>query len=209
MIIPEFNRNLNLCQLNLDVTDDSIYAPDNSYMNDNFEIYFDMNNIKIPAWPRGVSIWPTAYDGQPGVYQLRLIPGFHFDTINTNAKGFAVQEYQITETGYKFEVKFSIDSLLEGYVPEVGKEIGFDILASDNDNDPYYRDQLSFYSPLGSIWCDAAIWATIEFADNGSFNFIYDQIKPSEITNLVATQDYKNTAANGCLQRYFKKLPRD
>jgi hypothetical protein len=175
--------------LHFDVTDDSIYAPDNSYMNDNFEVYFDMNNVKTPAWPRGQSIWPTSYDGVPGCYQLRMIPGREFDTVNTTFQGWGIQEYAETATGYTFDLKVIVDSLLKGYVPEVRKIIGFDVLASDNDNDPYYRDQLSLFAPSANIWCDAALWGTIAFAYNGSFTTIYDVTKPTKIKNLLTTSD--------------------
>jgi hypothetical protein len=173
--------------LHFDVTDDSIYAPDNSYMNDNFEVYFDMNNSKTPAWPRGQSIWPTSYNEIPGCYQLRMIPGREFDTVNTTFRGWGIQEYGESATGYTLDLKVIVDSLLKGYVPEVRKIIGFDVLASDNDNDPYYRDQLSLFAPTANIWCDAASWGTIAFAYNGSFTTINDVTKPTRITNLLTT----------------------
>jgi hypothetical protein len=80
--------------------------------------------------------------------------------------------------------------LLNGFASEIGKEIGFDILASDNDNDPYYRDQLSIFATLGTIWCDAAMWGTLAFKENGGFEVIDDVTKPSEVTNLAVLPDY-------------------
>jgi hypothetical protein len=179
--------------LKLNVIDDSIYAigKNETYMLDNFEIYFDMNNVKTPAWPRGQSIWPSSYNGQLGTYQLRLIPGVPFDSVNTSYKGWGKQEYQVTETGYKYDLKFYIDSLLKDYMPEAGKKIGFDILASDNDNDPYYRDQLSIFAPSASIWCDAAMWGTINFAENGGFEVVYDKTKPKKASNLQTEKGNK------------------
>jgi hypothetical protein len=179
--------------LKLNVIDDSIFAVGNeaTYNLDNIEIYFDMNNKKTPAWPRGQSIWPSSYDGQPGTYQLRLIPSVPFDTVNTSYKGWGIQEYQVTETGYNYDLKFYIDSLLKDYVSEVGKKIGFDILASDNDNDPYYRDQLSIFAPSASIWCDAAMWGTLSIAENGGFEVVYDKTKPRKASNLQTEKGNK------------------
>ncbi|HEY9124971.1 MAG TPA: sugar-binding protein [Bacteroidales bacterium] len=179
--------------LHFDVTDDSIYAvgKESTWMLDNFEIYFDMNNNKTPAWPRGQSIWPSSFDGEKGTHQLRMIPGMPFDSVNTTFKGWAVQKYEVTSSGYNFDLQITIDSLLKGYVPEVGKEIGFDVLASDNDNAPYYRDQLSIFAPLGSIWCDAALWGTVRFAPDGGFEVVNDTIKPTEAINLAATKGNK------------------
>jgi hypothetical protein len=173
--------------VHFDVMDDSIYAPDNSYMNDNFEVYFDMTNAKTPAWPRGQSIWPASYNGELGTYQLRLIPGREFDTVNTTYQGWGIQDYVETATGYTFDLKVIIDSLYKGYVPEVRKIIGFDVLASDNDNEPYYRDQLSLFAPTANIWCDAALWGSIAFTYNGSFDVIYDVTKPTKATTLAVT----------------------
>jgi hypothetical protein len=99
-----------------------------------------------------------------------------------------------TATGYTFDVKIINDSLLKGYVPEVRKIIGFDVLASDNDNDPYYRDQLSLFAPSANIWCDAALWGTLAFTYNGSFTVINDA------TNL---EKYRTWKQHCMMIRYF------
>jgi hypothetical protein len=179
--------------LHFDVTDDSIYAvgESNTWELDNFEIYFDLKNNKTPSWPRGQANWPSSFDGEGGTYQLRMIPGQAFDSVNTNYKGWAAQNYQVTNSGYSFDFTVCLDSLLKGFVPEVGKEIGFDVLASDNDNSPYYRDQMSWHAPLGSIWSDAALWGTVKFANNGGFEVVTDEEKPTEALNLAATKGNK------------------
>jgi hypothetical protein len=179
--------------LNLEVTDDSIYAEgnENTWERDNFEIYFDMNNGKLPLYPRGEASWPSSFDGQPGYWQIRLIPGRTFEELNPSFSGGSQIYHQISNTTtYTYELTLSLDSLLNGFVPEIGKEIGFDILASDNDNDPYYRDQLSIFATLGTIWCDAAMWGTLAFKENGGFEVIDDVTKPSEVTNLAVLPDY-------------------
>jgi hypothetical protein len=172
-----------------DVKDDSIVNTGaNNYTIDNIEIYFDMNNSKNPLWPRGAG-WPNT-SFVAGDYQLRLVPDKAWSA-NNSLKGVN-QVYTKVTGGYQFVVNIPLDSLSKDFVPAVGTKIGFDVLASDNDNSPNYRDQLSWNSPSTMLWNDPSYWGTIEFSDGGTFNVIYDTENPTDPSNVVATTTLKN-----------------
>jgi hypothetical protein len=171
--------------MQFDVKDDSIAtaAATDIWLNDNIEIYLDMTNGKVANWPRDNG-WPPAYEGLPGYYQFRIVPGAAWDAYNTAALTTRLV-YTETEDGYQFNVNIPWDTLSSGFVAELGTQIGFDILASDNDADPNYRDQVSWNSPYTLIYVDPASWGTLQITPNGFFP-VPDSENPTAPANLAA-----------------------
>jgi hypothetical protein len=166
-----------------DVQDDVIKNTGaNNYTIDNIEVYFDMNNSKNPLWPRGAG-WPNS-SFVAGDYQLRLVPGKAW-TANNSLDG-VTQVYTELTGGYQFILNIALDSLLNGFTPELGTMIGFDVLASDNDNDPDYRDQVSFNSNSTMLWNDPSYWGTVRFETDGIFSKVNDNEAPDAPANVVA-----------------------
>jgi pectin methylesterase-like acyl-CoA thioesterase len=177
----------------LDIADDSIVNSGTNYQVDNIEVYFDMDNSKNIHWPRNggwVSSDPT-YDAND--YQLRLVPGVEFSTNNSLAE--VTQVYNATEKGYRFELTIPWSSLLDGFIPEVGTKIGFDILASDNDAvaSDANRNQVTLVSPTTNPFNDPSLFGTFQFEESGKFSIIPDTETPGIASNLTATADNKHS----------------
>ncbi len=185
----------------LDYKDDSIFIDGTAYLVDNTEIYFDMNNSKIPKWPRnkgwsGTRPW-TQLDSND--MQLRIQPTVDIIVemaTNATAESQAainagtVFAQTSSETGYIIEMMFDLDSLAidaAGFVAAEGTEIGFDLDASDNDGAPNYRDQLGWNSDKVLIYTDASVWGTLLFGPYGTVSQILDTENPTAPTNLAAT----------------------
>ncbi len=184
----------------IDVTDDVIFLGHaNIYEDDNLEVYFDMNNSKIEKWPRD-----KGWSGRPWTQmddndmQLRLQPttadvGYESNLFGTTVPNTVVNgiTYAQTQsgTGYIFEMMFDFDSLAAGY-PQFdaaeGTEIGFDIDASDNDNNPSTRDELGWSADRDLIYTDAGLWGTLQFNADGTVTQILDEEAPAVPSNLVA-----------------------
>jgi len=187
----DYTGNLNMkwdadnIYLTFDIADDSIVNKGTAYQVDNIEVYFDMDNSKNIHWPRNggwVSNDPT-YDAND--YQLRLVPDSAFSVNNT--KFDADQVYTKTETGYQFKLTIAWDSLMAGFEPAIGTQIGFDVLVSDNDavaSDPN-RNQITLFTPSGMIYNDPSFMTTIQFEGLGTFSIIPDTIAPAIVTNLA------------------------
>jgi PKD repeat protein len=188
--------------LQFDIEDDIIVSAGNNWQVDNIEIYFDMDNSKNISWPR-VHNWianDPIFDLND--YQLRLVPGLDFAAINSiRPNGQSIdngyrQVYQSTGTGYVFILNIAWDALLEGYTPNTGSKIGFDIDASDCDqpsavNDAN-RNQLTLSSPFLQIYNDPSLWAELEFTSEGVFRLNPDNEPPTDPTGLSATVNGKN-----------------
>ena len=167
-----------------DVVDDIIVnSGGDVYKLDNIEVYLDMTNSKNPLWPRRAG-WPNS-SFLDGDYQFRLVPEKAFSD-NNSLKGVN-QVYTSVAGGYQFALSIVLDSLLMDFVATEGKQIGFDVLASDNDNNPFYRDQLSWNSSSDMLWNDPSYWGTIELAANGIFTTVADVEAPTAPANVVAT----------------------
>ena len=171
-----------------DITDDSIVASGTAYQVDNIEVYFDMDNSKNIHWPRNGG-WisnDATYDAND--FQLRLVPGVDFSVNNTF--GGAVQEYEVTEKGYLFKLTIPWDSLMEGFVPAVGTQIGFDVLVSDNDAvaSDANRNQITLVSKTDKPFNDPSLFGTLEFLAEGMFKLIYDTTAPAKPV-VTATVD--------------------
>jgi hypothetical protein len=175
--------------MQLAIVDDSIVNVGTYYDVDNIEIYIDMDNSKNIHWPRNgawvASLDPT-YDTND--YMLRLIPDVDFAVNNTARPSITDgyrQVYSKTANGYNFELNIAWNALLEGFVPEVGKVIGFDINASDNDNNPFYRDQITLNSTTLQIFNDPSLWANVQFGPYGQFiGMPSDNMPPTIPTGL-------------------------
>jgi hypothetical protein len=174
--------------LKFDVTDDSIViSPVEIWLGDNIEFYFDMDNSKNTIWPRN-STASTAYDAND--YLFFAIPRTPWEAYNS--LGGVKMDYEEVEGGYRFDIRIPWDSLLNGFVPEIGSVIGFDVYASDNDNDPFFRDQISLYTSSGMLWNDPSFFGTVELGAYGQFIHLPDDMPPSVPTGLdtVSTGQY-------------------
>ncbi|MFA9390514.1 MAG: pectinesterase family protein [Prolixibacteraceae bacterium] len=177
-------ENINLV---FDIADDSIVSTGTNYQVDNLEVYFDMDNSKNIKWPRNggwMSADPT-YDTND--YQLRLVPGVDF-SVNNTLTG-ATQVYQLTETGYRFELTIPWNSLMAGFVPSNGTKIGFDVLASDNDAtaSDANRNQISLIAPTPNPYNDPSLFGTFQFDEGGSYSIIPDVEAPGIVSGLTAS----------------------
>jgi len=171
----------------LEITDDSMVNTGTNYQVDNIEVYFDMDNSKNIHWPRNggwVANDPT-YDKND--YQLRLVPNVDF-SVNNSLKG-VTQIYTKTVVGYNFDLTIPWDSLMPGFEPSVGKLIGFDVLASDNDAiaSDANRNQVTLVTPNGMLYNDPSLIGTFKFEKGNKFSIVPDTIAPSIVSNLAAT----------------------
>jgi hypothetical protein len=181
------------------IVDDSIVNSGASYQVDNIEIYFDMDNSKNVHWPRNQG-WQKpvddAYDAND--YQLRLVPDVPFATNNTArpsiVSGSENQIYERTADGYEFILNIAWDSLLLGFNAEVGTNIGFDILHSDNDAvaSDANRNQITFNSPTVYPFNDPCLFGTLQLRTNGTFMRFLDTEAPTVPANLAAAAEEDN-----------------
>ncbi|UCH14081.1 MAG: T9SS type A sorting domain-containing protein [Bacteroidales bacterium] len=183
----------------IDVTDDAIFlGHTNIWEDDNIEVYFDMNNSKIQKWPRDLG-----WSGRPWAQmddndmQLRFQPttadiGYESNLgVTTVVNGITYAQTQ-SGTGYIFEMMFDFDSLAVGYpefVAVAGTEIGFDIDASDNDDNPSARDEIGWSADRQLIYTDAGLWGTLMFNADGTVTQILDTEAPTAPANLAASVD--------------------
>lgn len=174
--------------LTLMVKDDTIVLePGDPWMVDNIEIYFDMKNLKTPDCPRNNTAWPPIWQSNYGMYQFRVSPGKSWEELNGSYPNVKVNyHYEPTTDGYNFYINFAVKSLDSTVNLSVGDSIGFDILASDDDTNPAVRNQVSYHSPVTTIYRDAASWATIVLSDNGKFVKVDDNIAPTAPANVAA-----------------------
>jgi hypothetical protein len=170
-----------------EIKDDSIVTTGNAWQVDNIEIYFDMDNSKNIHWPRNggwIANDPTLdeYD-----HQLRLVPTMPWEA-NNSLHGVR-QVYTRMANGYNFTLNIPWDSLMSGFIPEVGKEIGFDLLVSDNDAaaSDANRNQITWNAPTVYPFNDPCIWGTLQLAGEGAFVSVPDKGHPTPPSNLVAT----------------------
>jgi hypothetical protein len=184
-----------------DVVDDSIVNTGASYQVDNIEIYFDMDNSKNIHWPRnGGWMKPIddAYDTND--YQLRLVPNVAFATNNSPRPSSASlddttvnQVYTRTADGYQFVLNVAWNALLNGFEPAAGKEIGFDVLLSDNDKSASdaNRNQITWNSPTPNPYNDPSLFGVLKFVGTGSgyFEVIPDNVKPTAPALVIAQVD--------------------
>jgi len=169
--------------IKLNVNDDVIYNDGgNLYSQDNIEIYIDMDNSKSATLDTNDyqfrvandSAWETATPGQNAD-----VGGVIFEyMIDTLATGDTV--------GYMYSVTIPWDSMLVGYTPQIGAQIGFDIDASDNDGDPVYRDQVTWNAQNTNLWQNPYYWGVLVLSENGKFLALADEENPSVPANLAA-----------------------
>jgi hypothetical protein len=162
--------------IRMEIKDDSLYlGAANAWDNDNIELYFDMDNSKNPTWPRNAG-WPaSSYDTNDR--QLRILPGKEWIDYNPSVPGVNLIT-TMKDDGYDISVNIPWSSLLEGFTPAAGTKIGFDILASDNDNDS--RTQITLYAHTPMPWNDASLFGTLEFVGDGTFSPIPDVTVPDQ-----------------------------
>lgn len=120
-----------------------------SYDNDGVEVYFDMNNEKLPYFN---------LNGDDRQYRI-LWNLLQIDGQNIETEGFEVKESDPSPESYIMEMKFPWNSL--GYIaPGAGVKIGFDVAVLDNDGKT--RDALlSWYSTDWESWNNTSYFGTL------------------------------------------------
>jgi hypothetical protein len=181
--------------IDFEINDDVLYTEAaNAYESDNIEIYFDLDNSKNIKWPRNAG-WmandPT-YDAND--FQFRILPGKEWAAYNTKVAGVVLTTTMKTG-GYDISVKIPWATLKEDFTPTAGSKIGFDILASDNDNDR--RNQVSWYSISTMLWNDPSHWGTLEFVADGTFVSVPDVTAPDKAVVTATVEASKVTLAWG------------
>lgn len=168
------------------VWDDTIYNDGGSaWSQDNIELYLDMDNSKAGQ-----------LDGVDD-YQFRLMNDSAWETVATSQNAEVGGVRQIYEVmlngddtlGYIYDLAIPFDSLSMDFIPEVGAQIGFDILASDNDGAPNYRDQFAWNSPSDQLWQYPYYWGVLEFALDGKVAVIEDTEAPTTPAKLAAEDE--------------------
>jgi len=175
------------------ITDDSIVNTGTSYQVDNIEVYLDLDNSKNVHYPRNAGWSATDASFDANDRQLRLVPDVAFATNNGSFAG-AHQIYKKTETGYSFQLNVEWTSLMPGFAQVSSTSqvsntlIGFDVLVSDNDAvaSDANRNQITFNSSTDKPYNDPSLWGTLKMLEDGSFEVVLDETKPSVPANLDA-----------------------
>ncbi len=179
-----------------DVIDDSINTNLNAniYENDNVEVYFDLRNTKIQNWPRDNG-WPMPYtSGADGNFQLRIVHDSAWSKYNGTMIPGANLVHAVIDGGYQIQATLPWSEMDSTFTPAADAEIGFDVLASDNDAVVNKRNQVSWNAPNTFIWIDPAQWGTLKLLANGTFEVIPDDVNPTNPANVVATVDGANVS---------------
>jgi hypothetical protein len=190
----KMNWDADAVYLVFDVIDDVIETDlnVNIWENDNVEVYFDIRNTKIQNWPRDNG-WPMPYiNGTEGNFQLRIVHDSAWSKYNGTMVPNANLVHALISGGYQIQATLPWSDLDTTFIPAAGAEIGFDVLASDNDATPNYRNQVSWNAPNTFIYLDPAQWATLKLLSNGTFEVIPDNEKPTNPANVVATVNGAN-----------------
>jgi hypothetical protein len=156
--------------ITVNITDDILNksAP-NAWERDMVEIYFDLDNSKQDG----------AYDSNDKEMS------FIWNTDNSallNGKAKSVQEN--TATGWKIKISVPFSAIMAGFVPEIGKLIGFDVHADDNDGAATRDTKLSWMAIADEAWPNTSYMGTIKLLANGQVEPIYP-VPPVIETNMV------------------------
>lgn len=150
----------------LEVKDDVLYQDNkDSYMNDNVEIYFDLDNSKNMLMPRNAA-WPN-YSFDMNDSQIRLNWGTKYPTELRQGTSGNGKQAQITYAqkdvsgGYVMEAKIPWSSIGFLTMPS-NSNIGFDLLFSDNDGDG--RNQITWSTGSTEIWHDASVMGNMQLS---------------------------------------------
>jgi hypothetical protein len=151
------------------VRDDTIFnQAANIWDNDNVEIYLDLKNAGI-AWAEGHK-------------QLRLVAG------DTTVHGFKNYGYGYTRSAgtYIMEIAIPFDSIMDGFAPQVGTVIGFDILVRDNDFGQITAR--GWNTTSYNIWQDMTLAGSIRFLENNRVNRSVPLVSPGFTNYYVSTE---------------------
>ncbi len=185
-VIAEVTWDLDSLYILFTVWDDTIYNDGgNPWTQDNIELYLDMDNSKEAAFDHvddfqfrlmNDSSWLSINSGENAIGGVRLINTVNVDGVDT--------------LGYSFDMAFAFDSIVvadtsTSFIPGVGVQIGFDILASDNDGAPSHRDQLSWNSVSGDLWNTPNYWGVLQLEEGGKVAIIPDTEAPTAPPDLV------------------------
>jgi hypothetical protein len=163
----------------VDITDDILNnsAP-NAWERDLVEIYFDLDNSKQDG----------AYDANDKEMS------FIWNTDNSallNGKAKSVQEN--TETGWKIKITVPFSAIMPGFIPEIGKSIGFDVHVDDNDGLPTRDTKLAWMAYEDKAWENTSYMGTIKFLADSLVEPIYP-VKPYSLSNYLIGSAPTNAA---------------
>jgi len=131
----------------VDVTDDVLQgynAADNSYDNDEVELFFDMGNEKA-----------SSYDGNDHSY--------NFMVGSTISPGTGITFKQGSKTGgYFFEMSIPFSTL--GSTPSAGSSIGFDVGVDDDDDGGARDSKIDWSATTDVAWTNPSVFGTLQIA---------------------------------------------
>lgn len=145
----------------VEIEDDVLFnqAPQHA-QNDMVEIYLDLNNSKS-----------SVYDGIDDD-QFRFLPlsrGFSSDR-NVTAEQIQFGTAQ-TDSGWRLEVKLPWSVLTsdpDGFTPQSGQLIGFEIMVGDNDQDVRRRALLGWTAETNIAWRDPSVFGVMRLTETGT-----------------------------------------
>jgi hypothetical protein len=164
------------------VLDDTIYNDGgNIWEQDNIEFYLDMDNSKGDAFD------------EVDDFQFRLANDSTWEAFNSVGGVRLISEITLDGSdtiGYTFDLALPFDSIVVGdtttnFEPAIGAQIGFDILASDNDGTPDNRDQSSWNSISGDLWNTPYYWGVLQLEEGGKVAPVEDTEAPSTVSDLA------------------------
>ena len=192
------NYDLDSVYLFFNVIDDSIVNTGTSYLVDNIEIYFDMDNSKNVHYPRNAGWSDTDDSFDANDFQIRLVPDVAFKANNDTIKfAGARQVYTKTDDGYSFQLNVEWVSLMPGFAQvsstaQVSNTlIGFDVLVSDNDAvaSDANRNQITYNSSTDKPFNDPSLWGTLKMLEDGTFEVVPDETEPTVPSNVAASSE--------------------
>ena len=151
-------------------------SPSAIYQDDNVEFYFDGNNGKT-----------NSYEPDNDVqYSFRWDDGTFVGTSNgISTDGIEyVMIANATATGYIFEARIPWANI--DVEPSIGKEVGFDFMINDDDDEDPGRDgKLSWFSSNDTAYQNTSLFGTIRLAEKLPTGEIYKVETPPAIDGTV------------------------
>ncbi len=196
LTIAEVTWDVDSLYVKFTVWDDTIFNDGgDTYKQDNLELYLDMDDSK-----------GTDFD-QVDDFQFRFMNDSTWTSVNSDANdignGYRL-DYEVfpaggavDTAGYTYDIAICFDSLVwadaeSSFIPSVGAQIGFDILASDNDGTPVFRDQVSWNSISGDLWKTPGYWGVLQLEEGGKVGKVEDTEAPTAPSDLAAVVDDHN-----------------
>jgi len=155
----------------IEITDDSLVNLGiSTHHNDNTEVYFDLNNSKFSTYDNLDDDQIRFEFGRTDSFETkRGATGLEFKQVKTNA-------------GWCLEARFPWTALTaEAFVPEVDRDIGFDLMITDNDGEDDKKDHiLAWHSPNNDAWKDPTVFGVMRLLASGTTDSVYYDSTPPD-----------------------------